>query len=131
MSVRHPQMLLSCRSRVLITMGAYALISSACAYLWSLEDAQNAYSFLRWANKTLGQPCTVEQMPYIAYASDGSEFIYIASRCVSPDISSKECSSFFLQRRLQNGCRTLLATLQTKVCMQQKAFGESCTADKE
>jgi len=131
MSVRHPQMLLSCRSRVLITMGAYAINFQCMCVPLVPRGCSECLFLLRWANKTLGQPCTVEQMPYIAYASDGSEFIYIASRCVSPDISSKECSSFFLQRRLPKRLQDFTATLQTRFACQQKAFGESCTADKE
>jgi len=64
-----------------------------------------------WANITLGQTCAVEQMPYIAYGADSSEFIYVVSR---------------------GNCRSgLYCDAASKTCMQTKAFGDSCTADKE
>ncbi|KAF8493636.1 hypothetical protein JB92DRAFT_2749951 [Gautieria morchelliformis] len=64
-----------------------------------------------WANVTLGQACVVEQMPYIAYGVGNSEFIYVVSR---------------------GNCRPgLYCDAPSKLCMQTKAFGVSCTADKE
>ncbi|KAF8590989.1 hypothetical protein K439DRAFT_1657080 [Ramaria rubella] len=64
-----------------------------------------------WANVTLGQTCVDEQMPYIAYGEGNSEFIYVVSR---------------------GNCRPgLYCDAAQKVCMQEKAFGVSCTADKE
>jgi len=64
-----------------------------------------------WANVTLGQNCAVEQMPYIAYGNDNTEFIYVVSR---------------------GNCRSgLYCDAAQKVCMQTKQFGDSCTADKE
>jgi len=64
-----------------------------------------------FANVTLGQTCVVEQMPYIAYGSDNLEFIYVVSR---------------------GNCRSgLYCDASAKQCMQEKAFGVACTADKE
>jgi len=64
-----------------------------------------------WANVTLNQACVVEQMPYIAYGPDGSEFIYVVSR---------------------GNCRSgLYCDAAQKLCMTEKLFGASCTADKE
>nr|GAT57624.1 predicted protein [Mycena chlorophos] len=63
-----------------------------------------------WANKTAGQSCTVENTPYIAYGLTG-EFIDIVSR--GDCVLGYYCDSV------------------SKQCLQEKAFGVSCTADKE
>ncbi|KZT32231.1 hypothetical protein SISSUDRAFT_1067099 [Sistotremastrum suecicum HHB10207 ss-3] len=59
----------------------------------------------QWANVTLGQPCLVENVAYIGYAADGSEFIDVVSRgnCVK----GLYCDAVALQ------------------CMQTKALGAS------
>ncbi|KAG6907903.1 hypothetical protein DXG01_006958 [Tephrocybe rancida] len=63
-----------------------------------------------WANKTLGVNCTVENTAYIAYGVD-SEFIDIVSR---------------------GDCHLgLYCDAAQRVCMNEKALGEACTADKE
>ncbi|KIJ39502.1 hypothetical protein M422DRAFT_781074 [Sphaerobolus stellatus SS14] len=64
-----------------------------------------------WANRTLGTTCVTEQMAYISYASDDTEFIYVSSR---------------------DNCRLgLYCNANDKVCMKQKDFGVQCSADKE
>jgi hypothetical protein len=63
-----------------------------------------------WANKTLGNPCTVENTGYIAYGIHG-EFINAVSRgdCVIG----------------------LYCDAVSKTCLKNKELGETCTADKE
>ncbi|KAF7361974.1 Smr domain-containing protein [Mycena venus] len=63
-----------------------------------------------WANATAGQTCVVENTGYIAYGASG-EFIDIVSR--------------------GNCVVGLYCDAPTKQCMQEKAFGAACTADKE
>ncbi|KAF9222537.1 hypothetical protein BS17DRAFT_783008 [Gyrodon lividus] len=63
-----------------------------------------------WANVTVGLPCQVENTAYIAYAGT-NEFIDVVSR---------------------GDCHVgLYCDSQQLVCMQMKAIGESCDADKE
>ena len=120
MSVSHPRMRLTCRSRASTTMGAYASISSACAYPWCLKDVRHAHSFHRWANVTLNQPCVVEQMPYIAYGSDNSEFIYVVSRCVSPANSQNRGSWFLALAATVTRLQDFTATLHKRSACRQK-----------
>ncbi|XP_006461057.1 hypothetical protein AGABI2DRAFT_192594 [Agaricus bisporus var. bisporus H97] len=63
-----------------------------------------------WANATLNNPCVVDNNAFIAYEVD-DEFIHIVSRgnCVAG----------------------LYCDAAQKVCLNEKALGESCTADKE
>jgi hypothetical protein len=63
-----------------------------------------------WANATAGESCTVENTPYTAYGVSG-EFIDIVSRgnCVV----GMYCDAVSLQ------------------CLQEKALGATCDADKE
>jgi len=63
-----------------------------------------------WANVTLQNPCVVENTAYIAYEV-GGEFINIVSR--------------------GNCVLGLYCDAAQKVCLKEKALGESCTADKE
>ncbi|KAG6820989.1 hypothetical protein H0H93_008618 [Arthromyces matolae] len=64
----------------------------------------------RWANKTLGVNCTVENTAYIAYGAN-SEFIDIVSR---------------------GDCHVgLYCDAAQRVCMNEKDLGAACTADKE
>ncbi|KAL7281074.1 hypothetical protein ACG7TL_004376 [Trametes sanguinea] len=63
-----------------------------------------------WANVTVGLPCVVQNTAYTAYGPDG-EFIDIVSR---------------------GNCRVgLYCDAQKLVCVQNKAVGEQCDADKE
>ncbi|KAG6334245.1 hypothetical protein ID866_4836 [Astraeus odoratus] len=63
-----------------------------------------------WTNVTVGQPCEVENTAYIAY-SGTSEYIDVVSR---------------------GNCKVgLYCDAQQLICMQMKAIGESCDADKE
>jgi hypothetical protein len=66
--------------------------------------------FHRWANVTLQNPCEVDNKAFIAYEI-GDEFNDIVSRgnCVAG----------------------LYCDAAQKVCLKEKAAGESCTADKE
>ncbi|GJJ06569.1 hypothetical protein Clacol_000762 [Clathrus columnatus] len=64
-----------------------------------------------WANATLNEACEDEQMPYIAFGSGNEEFIYVVSR--------------------GNCVPGLYCDAAKKTCLQQKLFGDSCTADKE
>ncbi|KAJ7287630.1 hypothetical protein C8J57DRAFT_1117621 [Mycena rebaudengoi] len=67
-------------------------------------------NFCMWANKSSGEDCTVENTAYIAYKNE-SEFIDIVSR---------------------GDCRLgLYCDSPTKKCIQEKAIGEACSADKE
>ncbi|KAJ7262266.1 hypothetical protein B0H12DRAFT_1105041 [Mycena haematopus] len=63
-----------------------------------------------WANATLNTPCIVENTPYTAYGATG-EFIDIVSR--------------------GNCVVGLYCDSASKQCLQEKAFGATCTADKE
>ncbi|KAF7321353.1 Smr domain-containing protein [Mycena kentingensis (nom. inval.)] len=63
-----------------------------------------------WANKTAGETCTVENTAYIAYGVT-DEFPDIVSR--GDCVVGLYCDS------------------QSKQCIQEKALGEACTADKE
>ncbi|KAH7912394.1 hypothetical protein BJ138DRAFT_1004503 [Hygrophoropsis aurantiaca] len=63
-----------------------------------------------WANITVGQPCTVENTAYIAY-SGSDEFIDVVSR--------------------GNCVVGLYCDAQQLVCMQTRAIGASCDADKQ
>ena len=64
----------------------------------------------RYANVTLGQPCQVENTPYIGYAG-ADEFIDIVSR---------------------GNCRVgMYCDSQQTVCVQAKQLTEGCSADKE
>ncbi|KAI0779978.1 hypothetical protein C8Q74DRAFT_1456343 [Fomes fomentarius] len=63
-----------------------------------------------WANVTVGLPCTVQNTAYTAYGPNG-EFIDIVSR---------------------GNCKVgLYCDAQQLVCVQAKAIGEKCEADKE
>ncbi|KAI0768849.1 hypothetical protein BD413DRAFT_562125 [Trametes elegans] len=63
-----------------------------------------------WANVTVGQTCIVQNTAYTAYGPDG-EFIDIVSR---------------------GNCKVgLYCDAQQLVCVQNKAVGETCDADKE
>ncbi|KDQ53542.1 hypothetical protein JAAARDRAFT_136902 [Jaapia argillacea MUCL 33604] len=63
-----------------------------------------------WANVTVGQPCVVENTPYIGYTT-GGEFINIVSR---------------------DNCKTGSYCDTTKqVCMQTKDLNAACGGDKE
>eukprot|EP00919_Chromeraceae_sp_WS-2016_P066795 GHVR01158001.1.p1 GENE.GHVR01158001.1~~GHVR01158001.1.p1 ORF type:complete len:204 (+),score=10.83 GHVR01158001.1:286-897(+) len=64
----------------------------------------------RWANVTAGNACTVENTAYIAYAGS-NEFIDVVSR--------------------GNCVVGLYCDSQQLVCMQSRAIGESCDADKQ
>jgi len=65
-----------------------------------------------WANVTLGQPCVVENTPYIGYGLDGSqEFINIVSR--------------------GNCALGMYCDSQKLLCMNDIAIGSACGADKE
>ncbi|KAF8325226.1 uncharacterized protein EI90DRAFT_2976586 [Cantharellus anzutake] len=68
--------------------------------------------YCMWANVTLGQPCIVENVPYIVYDSTGShQFINVVSR---------------------DNCENGLYCDGTKrVCMKQLDHGAACAADKE
>ncbi|CAE6481570.1 unnamed protein product [Rhizoctonia solani] len=64
----------------------------------------------RWQNVTVGQPCVVENIAYIAYSTEG-EFINIVSR---------------------GNCRHgLYCDAAQKICIATQDFGAACTADKE
>jgi len=66
-----------------------------------------------FANITVGNPCTVDNTPFIGYTSNGSEFIDVVSR---------------------SNCRKDLycdATAQPPVCVQKNGVGAKCGADKE
>ncbi|KAF8622358.1 hypothetical protein AX15_007089 [Amanita polypyramis BW_CC] len=63
-----------------------------------------------WANATDGSPCTVENIPYIAYGFNG-EFLNIVSR--------DNC-------QIGHYCDG-----SQKICMKAKVLGATCTADKE
>lgn len=64
-----------------------------------------------WSNMTVGQPCVVENTAYIAYGTNGEEFIDIVSR---------------------GNCNLgLYCDSQQKMCMQQKDLNVACDADKE
>ncbi|KAI1785929.1 hypothetical protein LXA43DRAFT_1113047 [Ganoderma leucocontextum] len=66
-----------------------------------------------WANVTVGLPCLVQNTAYTAYGPDG-EFVDIVSRYV------------------WGNCKVgLYCDSQQLVCVQTKAVGESCDADKE
>ncbi|TBU30294.1 hypothetical protein BD311DRAFT_691476 [Dichomitus squalens] len=63
-----------------------------------------------WANVTVGLPCIVQNTAYTAYGPDG-EFVDIVSR---------------------GNCKVgLYCDSQQLVCVQTKAIGEQCDADKE
>ncbi|QRW21489.1 suppressor of stem-loop protein 1 [Rhizoctonia solani] len=63
-----------------------------------------------WQNVTVGQPCVVENIAYIAYSTEG-EFINIVSR---------------------GNCRHgLYCDAAQKICIATQDFGAACTADKE
>ncbi|KAI0712940.1 hypothetical protein C8T65DRAFT_646169 [Cerioporus squamosus] len=63
-----------------------------------------------WANVTVGLPCVVQNTAYTAYGPDG-EFVDIVSR---------------------GNCKVgLYCDAQQLVCVQTKAIGEKCDADKE
>ncbi|QRW08258.1 suppressor of stem-loop protein 1 [Ceratobasidium sp. AG-Ba] len=63
-----------------------------------------------WQNVTVGQACVVENIPYIAYSSQG-EFINIVSR---------------------GNCRPgLYCDAAQKICIATQDLGSACTADKE
>ncbi|KAJ1304569.1 hypothetical protein OPQ81_005711 [Rhizoctonia solani] len=63
-----------------------------------------------WQNVTVGQTCIVENIPYIAYSTDG-EFINIVSR---------------------GNCRKgLYCDAAQKICIATQDYGAACTADKE
>jgi len=64
-----------------------------------------------FANVTVGQSCIVDNTAYIAYGADGSEFIDVVSR--------------------GNCMKGFYCDGQSLVCNQQKAFGQTCDADKE
>lgn len=66
--------------------------------------------FHRWANATLQNPCVVENTAYIAYEV-GDEFNDIVSR--------------------DNCALGLYCDASQLICLNEKAVGESCTADKE
>jgi len=66
-----------------------------------------------FANVTVGNQCMVDNTPYIAYSSNGSEFIDVVSR---------------------SNCRKDLycdAQSNPTVCVQRNSIGEKCEADKE
>ncbi|EIW62480.1 uncharacterized protein TRAVEDRAFT_113902 [Trametes versicolor FP-101664 SS1] len=68
-----------------------------------------------WANVTVGLPCIVQNTAYTAYGPDG-EFIDIVSRQVLPS----------------GNCKVgLYCDAQQLVCVQGKAVGDTCDADKE
>lgn len=80
----------------------------------------------RWANVTAGEPCVVENTAYIAYGSDG-EFIDIVSRYVPSHATIYAITHFF-----SGNCRVgLYCDSQSNKCVQNKALGEACSADKE
>ncbi|CAE6414875.1 unnamed protein product [Rhizoctonia solani] len=63
-----------------------------------------------WQNVTVGQACVVENIPYIAYSTQG-EFVNIVSR---------------------GNCRKgLYCDAAQKICIATQDFGATCTADKE
>jgi len=65
-----------------------------------------------WANVTVGNDCILENVPYIAYGTDGKEeFVNVVSRgnCVSG----------------------LYCDGPTRKCLKHKALGATCTGDKE
>ncbi|EJD52746.1 hypothetical protein AURDEDRAFT_158477 [Auricularia subglabra TFB-10046 SS5] len=63
-----------------------------------------------WANVTEGQPCVIENTPYIAYTAD-AEFAFVISR--------------------GNCHKGLYCDAQSKSCIKHKLLGANCSADKE
>ncbi|KAI0035876.1 hypothetical protein K488DRAFT_76341 [Vararia minispora EC-137] len=66
-----------------------------------------------WANVTVGQQCVVENVGYITYGANSTEFVDIVSR--------DNCM-------IGNYCD---ATQSPHVCVARKALAASCSADKE
>jgi len=64
-----------------------------------------------WANQTLGNPCTVENVAYTAYRVNDDEFVNVVSR--------GDCAPGLY-------CETV-----SKTCLKNKELGETCDADKE
>ncbi|EJD02985.1 uncharacterized protein FOMMEDRAFT_123111 [Fomitiporia mediterranea MF3/22] len=64
-----------------------------------------------WANVTVGLPCKVENTAYIIYGANNQESIDIVSR--------------------SNCAKDLYCDSQQLVCIEKKAAGASCDADKE
>ncbi|KAI8994084.1 hypothetical protein BD414DRAFT_565903 [Trametes punicea] len=102
-----------------------------------------------WANVTVGLPCVVQNTAYTAYGPDG-EFIDIVSRYVPSPIRHRGLRSNWTHQRYfwvpicgpivtersilvrRGNCRVgLYCDSQQLVCVQAKAIGEQCDADKE
>jgi hypothetical protein len=86
-------------------------LNNVCMYAHLFDiPTQLIFIWFRFANVTLGLPCAVENTAYIGY-SGSDEFIDIVSR-----------------GNCMNG---MYCDAQQKVCIQTKALGVSCDADKE
>lgn len=81
---------------------------------------------------TLGQPCVVENTAYIVYAGN-DEGIDIVSRCVVLIVLyiARSFPDPVTQCNRGNCKIGLYCDSSSKVCMNTKAIGDTCDADKE
>lgn len=134
MNVPRPPMPISSKIRptaVSTSMALFALTTFACKPIRPPRPTPPRCQLYpcRWANQTVSQSCVVENTAYIVYGASG-EFVDIVSRSVRLGLRSPPCKMCSLLNS-GNCVVGLYCDAVSKQCMQEKALGDACTADKE